>query len=234
MKLVLLLILVTLLVCISSELNNGKDSEERPGPEMSGLEFQPADGKPLNYSSLFDPTRDTNTKYYIFLRSTYWRCLTCDCSSGNNGNNLPVSIAFCYPTTNQLFYLIPTNGTGIYIDPPTVTSDKATRASFTYKIVNANDDRCLDRYHGPGDTDGAVVDWVVTNECVNTDGQKWIFNQITQSNAYQYFTIQNQAVSTNGYITTRSLSTSEGTLVHLWELTDATNPDWTQTWAYTS
>lgn len=65
-----------------------------------------------------------------------------------------------------------------------MTSDKATRASFTYKIVNANDDRCLDRYHGPGDTDGAVVDWVVTNECVNTDGQKWIFNQITQSNAY--------------------------------------------------
>ncbi|XP_035716624.1 uncharacterized protein LOC118439431 [Folsomia candida] len=114
------------------------------------------------------------------------------------------------------------------MDPTSGKTDPQVRASTTYRIVNAADQRCMDIYYGAGDSDGAVVNWVVTNDCSSADTQKWIFTDIA-STSYNYYTIQNYAVSTDGYITTRGMSTSEGVLVHLWGL--GSGADWTQEWA---
>ncbi|OXA36955.1 uncharacterized protein LOC110862789 [Folsomia candida] len=235
MKFLIFLLVVSL--CGASKLKDVPERrlDQRPGPE-SPLGLATANGVSLNVSSLFDPTRDANTKYYIFLRSSYWRCLTCDCAYDNQSPNLFVKTAYCYPTANQLFYLVPTDGNGIYVNTDPTTGGKngtSVRASTTYRIVNAEDQRCMDIYYGAGDSDGAVVNWVVTNDCSSADTQKWIFTDIA-STSYNYYTIQNQAVSSNGYITTRGYSTSEGVLVHLWGLSDSSSPDWTQEWAYTS
>lgn len=67
------------------------------------------------------------------------------------------------------------------MDPTSGKTDPQVRASTTYRIVNAADQRCMDIYYGAGDSDGAVVNWVVTNDCSSADTQKWIFTDIAST-----------------------------------------------------
>lgn len=91
------------------------------------------------------------------------------------------------------FYKIFQDGNGIYVNTDPTTGGKngtSVRASTTYRIVNAEDQRCMDIYYGAGDSDGAVVNWVVTNDCSSADTQKWIFTDIASTSyvcAYGFF-----------------------------------------------